>query len=171
MTWTDTPNPHLRPVEHGRMIAPEYGNTPQSMEIVTAEWHHLASARFGPGRPCGWGPSTLWTGNSYRYDIFIHQERKQVALRWWNGSGEGWLISQDYSERHEQSLLRHIASLEDETIRWDFCHFVWQATEKSRLAGETHSTQLFTTAFLENRLKRRQRQGITRVEILPHANV
>jgi hypothetical protein len=55
-------------------------------------------------------------------------------------------------------------------MRWDFCHFLWKAAEKSRLAGETHSNQQLTAAFLENRLKRRRRNGITHVEIIPRVN-
>jgi hypothetical protein len=168
MHWYDTPQPQLHPIEWGRMIAPEHNSSPHRITIHTQEWHHLASARFGPARPCSWSPATHWTGDSYRYDIFIHPQYRQEALRWWNGSGDGWLITPDSSSRGEQSLLRHIAGLDNEAIRWDYCHFLWQASERSRLAGEAHGTHQLTTAFLEGRLKRRRRSGTTSVEIVPN---
>ena len=81
MTWDQAPIPVLHPIESGRMLAPDYGSGIHPIEIRTAEWQHLASARFGPGRLCDLGP-TRWTGSSYRYDIFVHSTYQHIALRW-----------------------------------------------------------------------------------------
>lgn len=159
--------PHLGSSEKGRMIAPQYDTELVEFDVHPSEWKHVCPARFGPGRPCGFGPkdTTKWTGDSYRYDIFERDD--QMALRWWNGSGEGWLIAESKDRRSEVCLFSMIADMKDETRRWDACHFVWQAAYKSALAGARSEGRRYAQAFVEGRLKKRRRKGAVRVEIAP----
>lgn len=161
--------PHLHPVEKGRRIAPEYGTPLDYFDVTTADWRHVCAARFGPGRPCSFDHKTLWTGDSYRYDIFrqIGLHRNFLGLRWWNGAGEGWLIAEEKDGRSEVCLLAMIAAMPEETRRWDACHFLWQAAHKSELAGARSEADKYARAFVEGRLKKRRRKGIVRVEIVP----
>ena len=107
----------MRIEESGYLLHPPYGNRYVAIQVDPTQWTHVCSARFGPGRPCSFSKQTKWTGDSYRYDIFIRPEHRQIALRWFNGSGEGWLIAEDKNERGERSLLDHIAQLPDEARR------------------------------------------------------
>ena len=106
------PIPTMRIEESGYLLHPPYGNRYVAIQVDPTQWTHVCSARFGPGRPCSFSKQTKWTGDSYRYDIFIRPEHRQIALRWFNGSGEGWLIAEDKNERGERSLLDHIAQLQ-----------------------------------------------------------
>lgn len=155
----DPQYPFLKPVEQGRFIAPDYDTELDSFEIHPADWQHRASAHFGPSRPCGSGESTRWNGDSYRYDIFRNEDWKQLALLWSNGSGEGWLICHNRIRREETPLLLLIADEPSEPRRWDFCHFLWQAAEKSACAGVKTGRMTYAQAFLDGRLKKRRRHG------------
>lgn len=161
--------PHLHPVEKGRMIAPQYDTAINHFNVTTADWKHVCSARFGEGRPCGFSAkdTTLWTGDSYRYDIFTRDG--QMALRWWNGAGEGWLIAEDKDRRSETCLFSMIAEIRVEARRWDACHFIWQAAEKSARAAERELAERWTQAFIEGRMKKRKRGGKVRLEIVPQS--
>lgn len=159
--------PLVRPIEYGRMLTNPQQSGTAPIIVHTAQWQHLASARFGPGRPCSLSPRILWSGDCYRYDIFLHSEMKWLALRWWNGSGEGWLISPSRESRNEQSLLRHIASIDSEALRWGYCHFLWEAVESSRIAGQLSNDESMQRAILEKRIKIRRRNGQKRVVIQP----
>jgi len=162
MSYQQKPFPEgMKPVEKGRKLAPEYGDGIIYFDVNTGDWEHVCSARFGEPR-VAWRdregkPMTNWTGDSYRYDIFRKDDR--IALRWWNGSGEGWLISDDGTRRGESNLLAHIATIEDENLRWDFCHTLWSAAEKSRHAGKRMERKEIETMFLEGRMKKRQKNG------------
>jgi hypothetical protein len=160
--------PHLAPVEKGRRIAPQYDTPLDFFDVTTADWRHVCSARFGPGRPCSFDSKTLWTGDSYRYDIFrqVGLHRDFMALRWWNGSGEGWLIAEEKG-RSEVCLLAMIADMPVEERRWDACHFLWETAHKSELAGGRSEAHRYAQAFVEGRLKKRRRKGTVRVEIVP----
>lgn len=167
MSWSQKPEPHLHDVEKARRFAPGYGEELVEIDVKPAEWTQVCSARFGEGRPCGFAPrdTTKWTGDSYRYDIF--EREGQMALRWWNGSGEGWLIAEKKDHRSETCLLSMIAAMPDEARRWDACHFIWQAAHKSALAAARAEGRRYAQAFVEGRLKKRRRKGEVRVEIAP----
>ncbi|MGH8897012.1 MAG: hypothetical protein ACRDZ4_08335 [Egibacteraceae bacterium] len=166
---TQPEKPHLHEHETGRLLAPQYETPLDHFPVTTAEWAHVCSARFGPGRPCGWSDTTQWTGDSYRYDIFerLTDGARQMALRWWNGSGEGWLIAENNWRRGEICLLSMIAAMPDEARRWDACHFVWEAATKSAGAAAREMADLYAVAFVEGRLKKRRRNGRIRVMIVP----
>ena len=76
----------MRIEESGYLLHPPYGNRYVAIQVDPTQWSHVCSARFGPGRP-SFSKQTKWTGDSYRYDIFIRPEHRQIALRWFNGSG------------------------------------------------------------------------------------
>lgn len=159
--------PHLDPLEKGLMFAPDYETELIEFDVRPAEWTHVCSARFGDGRPCGFSSkdTTKWSGDSYRYDIFTRED--QMALRWWNGGGQGWLIAARKDRRSETCLLSMIAEMHVEARRWDACHFIWEAAHKSAAAGELGGETRIYEAFLEGRLKKRRRNGAVHVEIIP----
>lgn len=167
MSSHQAPLPLVCPIEYGRMLTNPQQSGTAPIIVHTAQWQHLASARFGPGRPCSVSPKVLWSGNCYRYDIFLHSEMKWLALRWWNGAGEGWLITTSHETRGEQSLLRHITTIENEATRWDYCHFLWEAVEQSRIAGQLMNEESMRSAILEKRVRIRRKNGQQRVVIQP----
>lgn len=165
--WRQQPKPHVKGTERGRLFAPEYDTELTYFDVKPAEWTHLCSARFGDGRPCGTG-NTKWTGNSYRYDIFFKTqagENDLLALRWSNGSGDGWLISEWKKPRRESNILDVITTIGDEGERWDLCHFLWQTAHKTALAAERATAARYERAFMENRLKKKKGPGGYRVRI------
>ncbi|OQA09851.1 MAG: hypothetical protein BWY66_00390 [bacterium ADurb.Bin374] len=164
--WRQAELPPMKPVEQGRLLAPPYDGGLVFFEVKTGEWEHVCPCRFGEARMSGVGK---WSGDSYRYDIFERGEGygKQIALRWWNGAGEGWLIDTDKSRRGEENLLRHISGLGIESVRWDFCHNIWEAATKSADAAAAGERQALFDAFCEGRLKKRKRNGVWRMVILP----
>jgi len=163
MTYKQTPTPHLHPIEKGRPFAPDYGTPLAEFDVTTGEWEHVCCARFGEGRPCSFSRTTKWTGDSYRYDIFRKGDR--IALRWWNGAGEGWLTSIDKTSSGESNLLLTIASNPCEEQRWDACHFLWNIAEKSARAAKAAEFTRIATAFTEGRLKKRKVRGRDSYEI------
>ncbi|MDI3467806.1 MAG: hypothetical protein OJF50_006627 [Nitrospira sp.] len=136
-----------------------------TLTAKTEEWIHVAPARFGEGRPCSFGGPTRWTGNSYRYDLFRHSSQPWWGLRW-SHADTGWLIEQDRSTSHVQSLLAHVATLPDESQRWDFCHVLAQAIEKTGLHAKEQEAERWKTAFVNKHIRVRRRQGRKEVRIL-----
>jgi hypothetical protein len=150
--------PYLKPIEFGRELAPAYDTPLTTREIITAEWDHICPARFGEPR----GGQIKWTGDSFRYDIFQRTDsigRHYFALRWWNGSGEGWLIAEDKSRRGEVCLLDTLAAIPDENRRWDACHFLWETAEKTARAAKRAEYDRVSQAFVDGRLKKRKKRG------------
>lgn len=143
---------------------------PINRTVKTAEWTHSSRAIFGESRPCGFGGTTTkWTGDSYRYDIFT--KGREIALRWWNGAGEGWFVYNDSAESGEVSLLWMIAAMENENRRWDACHFVWQTADRLSRWKVRETAAEYQQAFYDGRLKKRKRNGKVFVEILPKPGV
>ena len=165
------PIPPMRIQESGYLLHPPYGNRYVLIQIAPAEWTHLCAARFGPGRPCSFCRETKWTGDSYRYDIFIRPEHRQIALRWFNGSGEGWLIAEDKHERDESSLLTHIAQVPEEASRWDYCHFIWTAVTQTRMAVVHTTADTWEEAILQKRITIRKQYGQRSASIKPQTTV
>lgn len=161
------PIPTMRIEESGYLLHPPYGNRYVAIQVDPTQWTHVCSARFGPGRPCSFSKQTKWTGDSYRYDIFIRPEHRQISLRWFNGSGEGWLIAEDKNERGERSLLDHIAQLPDEARRWDFCHFIWSALSQTRRAVVHTTEDTWEQAILQKQITIRKRNGRRTASIKP----
>ena len=153
--------------ETGYLLHPPYGTRHTPITIDTTEWTHVCSARFGPGRPCSFSRSTKWTGDAYRYDIFIRPDDRYTALRWANGAGEGWLITEDKCEREEGSLLKHIAEILPEARRWDYCHFLWGAVTQSQCAAVCTTDAAWEEAILNKKIHIRKRNGRRTASIKP----
>jgi len=164
--WRQTELPVMKPVEQGRFLAPPFDGGLVFFEVKPDEWSHVCACRFGEARMSGVGK---WSGDSFRYDIFAKGEGygAQIALRWWNGGGEGWLIDTDKSRRGEANLLAYISRLVSESLRWDFCHKLWETAEKSAQASAASERQALFDAFCEGRFKRRKRNGMWRMVIRP----
>jgi len=151
---------NLKPVEPAQYLHPDQ-NSPLINSVQTNEWTHLASARFGQARQAG--QHSKWTGDSYRYDIF--SKVGYVALRWWNGSGEGWLITKNMNYRDESNLLIHIANYPNENQRWDACHFLWKTFSNATNYATQKETQRLYNVFASNKLKKRKIRGTNQFKI------
>ena len=163
MSYRQTETPPMGATEKGRFLCPEYDTALITFDVTPTEWKHLCSCRFGEAR----GSSTCkWSGDCYRYDIFETGEGygRKIALRWWNGSGEGWLTDMDREGVH---LLRHIVGIENEPSRWDFCHKLWLTAIKSALASARSERQMMFEAFCEGRMKKRKKGNSYTMEIKP----
>lgn len=170
---TQPATPHLTGTEKGRTLAPTYGSELVEFDIFPNEWIHLCSARFGEARVAWTSPltkkNTEWTGDSYRYDIYVSNDeaKRLIALRWQNGGGSGWLVTEDRARRDELSLLRIIAELPTEARRWDGCHQVYETATKSALAAAAAESRRYSVAFAEGRLKKHRRKGAIKVTLEP----
>lgn len=162
MSHKQDDKPTFERVETSVPFAPAYDYDRPPAAIDPAEWEHVCPARFGEARPTGFSNATRWTGDSYRYDIFQRTDsigRRHVALRWWNGAGQGWLVTEDRASSGEVNMLDHIASVPDEAQRWDYCHFLWQAAHKSAACAARQTEKQLKLAFVEGRLKKRKARG------------
>ena len=157
--WTQAPLPFFREDEVGQFLAPEYESENEPFPINPSEWTHIASCRFGEARQAG--SMSKWTGDSYRYDIFRKGDGsgRRYALRWWNGSGQGWLLENSREYRDEKSTLDIIAGILDESIRWDMAHFLWGAATKSAAASARKTDRYFRQAIAEGRVKKKKVRG------------
>lgn len=163
------PLPTMKAVEQGRLFGPQWATPLTSFDVTTDYLKHVCSARFGEARG-KIGGNCGWTGNHYRYDIFLERAElvraPRLAMRWINGSGEGWLIA-DSPLRGEVCLLSMIAAIPDEARRWDACHFLYQVAQKTASSARQATATEYGTAFLEGRMKKRKRGGRYLLEILP----
>ena len=67
--------PPMSETELGQTFITAYETELWTFPVDTASWNHVASCRFGEGRPCVWSDATLWSGDSYRYDILSNRSR------------------------------------------------------------------------------------------------
>jgi hypothetical protein len=162
MTYKQKETPTFEKAETGIPFAPAYDYDCPPVVIDPTEWKHLCPARFGEARPTGWNGKTQWTGDSYRYDIFERIDnlgRRQLALRWWNGGGQGWLLTEDDAKRGEANMLDLIVGIADENRRWDYCHFLWEAAHKSELHGGRETEKELKQAYVDGRMRKRKVRG------------
>ena len=155
-------NRYMKPIEKGRVFDPSYDSENAEFEIQTGEWTLLANCYFGEARLAGLGSGTKWTADYYVYDIFERMtfgDRREVAMRWQNGSGCGWFITKDLSRRFQVSLLDMIVAMPDENLRWDACHFLWESTYKGALAASKATDRAMRKAFAEGRMKKKKLRG------------
>lgn len=164
--WRQTENPPVKASERGRFLSPAYDTQLTEFDVLPSEWTHLCPCRFGEARVSSVGK---WSGDSYRYDLYETGAgyARKIALRWSNGAGDGWLIDVDKSDRGESHLLRHIAAISAEGVRWDFCHKLYETACKTALASAGSERQRLFAAFCEGRMKKRKRGGRYIMEILP----
>jgi hypothetical protein len=162
MVYKQKEMPTFEQVEFGEPFCPPYDYDKSPVVINPSEWTHLCSARFGEARRVSWNKSTRWTGSSYRYDIFQRYDevgRLQLALRWCNGAGQGWLLTEDKSGSDVASMLDMVASVGDENRRWDYCHFLWTAVHGSGVRAALLRERELKKAFMEGRLKKIKSKG------------
>jgi hypothetical protein len=110
-------------------------------------------------------PKTAWTGDAFRYDLFHHLEHRWLGLRWTQGGGTGWLIEQDRTNSSVHSLLRHIAQLPDEAMRWDFCHQLAESMARTAHAARIHENARWEQVILKRQVTIRRRNGQRRASI------
>jgi hypothetical protein len=119
----------------------------------------LAAGLFGPGRPCGFDSRTKWTGNSYRYGVYLFEYRdgrlQPVILRCC-GSGASGVMFSDHAAETWKALA---SSLIPEQL-WDVCHGIMELSD---------NMQFYTQArihheFAEGRLVKRRRHGNVYIE-------
>jgi len=162
-----SPLPPLQPYEAAQFFQPEHHRPLKAFQLFPREWTHLMSCRFGLDRPSSFDCHVPWSGNSFRYDIFERAEYTQLALRRQHGNGTCWYIVHEYRSRHESSLLRHILSIKDEPTRWDYCHFLCDALERTQYAAHAAERERWTQALLEKRVKIQRRRGHGTALIIP----
>ena len=162
MTYSNQPEiPVMAEKERGQLLLPREEVGLATIEIVTASWVHLCSARFGPARKSR-GETWSWTGDAYRYDLFEGTNsagQPEMAMRWQNGAGSGWLVLPPGSDDCEAALFRLIRSRVDEAKRWDCCHFLWKMREAQTRAARYLAEQEFKQAFIDGRVKKRKIRG------------
>lgn len=169
MTCKQAETPTFERIETGIPFAPPYDYAKKPETMAPTEWKHLCSARFGEARPTEWEGKTRWTGDSYRYDIFERIDsigQRHVAMRWYNGGGQGWLLTEDKAKSGEANLLDLIASIADEARRWDYCHFLWGIAHKSASFGGRETEKELKQAFVDGRLKKRKARGEDRYSVI-----
>ena len=159
MTYKQKNAPTFREDETSIPFAPayDYGRPPEA--VKPAEWKHLCPARFGEARPTEWNGKTHWTGDSYRYDIFERIDsigRRQLAMRWENGAGQGWLLAEDEAKSGKANLLDLIVGIPDEARRWDYCHFLYETAHKSASLAIRNTVEKMKQAYVDGRLKKRK---------------
>lgn len=167
MSWRQTDIPPMKDIEKGRYLTPRSSGGVGEFDVITATWEHVCSCRFGAARNSDIG--CKWSGDSYRYDIFREKGdgANRVALRWWNGGGEGWLVDSDFARRDEKHILTFAIECKLEWQRWDLCHKLWETAHYNRVSGENSECDRLFKAFCEGKLKKRKRGGVYRMEILP----
>ena len=121
----------------------------------------IGAGLFGEGRPC-LGGNAKWTGNSYRYGIYLAHKPYSgpaiVILQSSGGGMEGLLLSSTTSAE----MWQHLAANTKPEMLWNFCHELY---ELRREALEGVKRSIFA-AFIEGRLKRsRKRKGVISVTI------
>lgn len=157
--------PYTKAVEKCSPLMPEYGQEQRVFDINPNEWTHLCSARFGEARPClkgGLKSSIQWSGDSHRYDIY--ECNSVLALRWSNGSGEGWFTARE-RDNTQTNILRHISQLPSEELRWDLCHALWQTAHKGALASALKRQNEYERAFVDGRLKKKKNRKTGKMEV------
>jgi len=169
MPYNLEPFPVMKEIEDGAPFEPDSTFNRDTIKIDTASWSHVCSARFGLGRPCAEPRNSHWTGDSYRYDIFLrvssHYSKDEYALRWQHGGGTGWLLEKVPSGM-VASTLSFIASNPAEERRWDFCHFLAEAIAATRRSAAQLENERMSQAFLEKRLKRRKSNHRVYLEVI-----
>lgn len=112
---------------------------------------------FGPGRP-SISPGTNWTGDSHKYGVYQHNGSLLILES--HGGGE-----QGYVDRHSHAieLFETLCKTHPPERIWDLCYLVAttqnQAYLKSRYA--------MASLHMEDRLRRRRRKRVYRLEVLP----
>lgn len=162
---TQAAQPWVKATERGQWFAPRH-DCKTHFDVTPSLWQFVCSARFGEARPCSFG-NAKWTGDSYRYDIF--RKGHQLALRWCNGSGEGWILCDPVERRDVANLLEVIINEPDESRRWDFCHFLYETVSRTASAANVDTAEKYSNAFVQGRLKKRKIRGkdAYNVEITP----
>lgn len=81
------------------------------------------------------------------------------------------LVDRGRGPARQSAILQFIASLPDEARRWDLCHALWQTADKTAVAAKRAENRRLSLAFLDKKLRRRQRtqngEEKVWVEVLP----
>jgi hypothetical protein len=150
---------HLRCVGMGFALS---AHSDAEFDVELAPLELIGVGRFGSGRPTGLGSSTKWTGDSHKYGVYKH--RGALLILESHGGGE-----QGYYAGHSHAieLFEGIcASFPPERI-WDICYLIATTQNQAYRKGRHEMAVL----FLQDRLKRRKRNGQHRLEILPAVTV
>lgn len=157
---------HIKDIEKGVKLHPEFDAPKATFDVFLNEWTHVCRANFGKGRPCRFSRTgkvtTRWTGDSYKYDIFKAKDFKLHplwAIHWWNGSGEGWLVTDRRYGRDQHNLLETISKMKSEVRRWDACHFIYDMWSRTTKAAAQAEAKKFRQAFVDGRLKKKKVRG------------
>lgn len=162
-----SPVPLMQPHESAQFFQPDYDQSLTTFDLDPTQWSHLASCRFGPARPSGFDPRVPWSGESFRYDLFERPEFKRLAIRRQHGGGTLWYVQHEFLNDHRYSLLRLIFITDHEPTRWDYCHFLCDALERTEYAAHVSERDRWTQAVLQKRVKIQRRRGQGTALIIP----
>mgnify|MGYP001159347238 FL=1 len=161
-----SPVPLMQTLEPAQFFQPDYEQSLHTFDLEPKQWAHLASCLFGPARPSGFDPRVPWSGASFRYDLFEQTEYKRLAIRRQHGGGTRWYIAHQYGHE-DTSLLRLILSIDYEPTRWDYCHFLCNALERTEYAAHVFEQERWTHAVLQKRVRIQRKGGYATARIIP----
>lgn len=174
--WQKDKPEGVREVETGQFLISVYTGGREGFPVKVADWNHVCSCRFGEARRSQFDlardaqhgtKSGGWSGDSHRYDIYQSRSVPGVyAMRWWHGGGQGWLVDKKPLSG-SVSVLAIISNLPSENVRWDCCHTIAEAIDKTAVESARAARASIFAAFCEKRLKKRKRGNKYVMEIVP----
>jgi hypothetical protein len=131
-------------------------------QISIASLRFVNAGIFGEGRPCSFNSKVKWTGDSYRYGVYLFEEdpdeMRPVILET-DGGGTRGIIFPAYTT----DLWSVIAVGLLPPQLWDMCHSIMKYGASMQKCTETRIYQ----AFAEGRLIKKKWKGNTSIKILP----
>jgi hypothetical protein len=117
------------------------------------EMEFIGAGLFGEGRPSPGLEGVKWTGNSYRYGIYLTPKpysNQAVAILESSGGGmRGLFLDRTISA----DMWKHLAATSTPEMLWNICH---ELHELHRAALDGEKRRVYA-AFIEGRLKKTRR--------------
>jgi hypothetical protein len=142
-------------------------NHGEFVEVEFEKLEFLASAMFGAGRPSQPGSNTKWTGDAYKHGIYrcLRPSPGQpaiVIIEVHGGGTQGYY----WNTLAAHEMWIHLADILSSEALWNICHDLCGMYHNARSAERGKLQR----QFLEGRLRKRRRNRILHVEVLPAAS-
>ena len=139
---------------------------PGPLLIPIASLRFVNAGIFGEPRPCSFDPETKWSGDVYRYGVYLSEknpdELRPVILRT-PSDIEGYSVEGIIFPGYTTDLWSVIAVGLLPPQLWDMCHTIMQYGSSMQKCTEARIYQ----AFAEGRLIKKKWKGNTSIKILP----
>lgn len=147
---------------------------PQTETIKLDSLEFVRTVEFGEARPSGGGSSSKWTGDNYKFYVFIcHNEFKSDSLVLMQSSGGGyrWYVfeSRDFRDMilrfcghgpPSGGVLAGFLNGElPEPRLWDLLYQLLGTYQEAAKQGYLKAQQEIYAAFVEGRLKKKKQRG------------